>query len=651
MHKCSCGTEFEGKFCPECGAKWEEDKVCPKCGAKSTGSSRFCNECGHPFVGTNQKVQKEQKTSGGKLQKIYGVLSSVPAFAFVLFAILLFAFYAAPVAIMPEQEFLGEKIAAESYGNVYSMYSGILGEMPELKNAMLALIIVAVASAIYGVLVCVSRFTTFGEKRVNLGKNEYELSKLFSFGTFLFYLVYLVTGIIICSKISALDEGMGAIAAGSCPKMLIAFSIIFALIGAGSMVARNLLNKKIPELEQNEIKIKKEKELAEKNRKEEFYKTHQKPSFSTTMSKKEKVIYKHQLRMYNKAKEGTPSSALVWIDGHKAIISLVAVLLVVAIIGGSMLFTSLGNIFRVKTVEKIELGSSKQQVTKILGDPYLKSVTDYRWQYFSDEYLEVLTQIDKNTEQQEKAMEMGDEMKLLDLMNKEAELLEKLETITYAYIEINFEKTSSNGFGVSSVYLEPNKNDLATTSKKVVDKITVKNELKSVLVDCYHVDNRMIFLNQDVSSAKVNYKVSFKDGAYYSAYENQLTIENNKMLWNDMFASYESEVVFAGKSIASIVNGAWNTIDKSITNVVLPDSVTSIGEKAFYGCSSLTSIEIPNSVTSIGSYAFANCSSITNIIIPDSVTSIGEKAFSGCSSLETIEIPNSVTSIGDSAFV
>ena len=78
--------------------------------------------------------------------------------------------------------------------------------------------------------------------------------------------------------------------------------------------------------------------------------------------------------------------------------------------------------------------------------------------------------------------------------------------------------------------------------------------------------------------------------------------------------------------------------------------MTSIGDYAFYECSSLTSINIPNSVTSIGPGAFYICSALTSIKIPNSVTSIGSSAFSGCSSLTSINIPSSVTSIGDNAF-
>ena len=90
--------------------------------------------------------------------------------------------------------------------------------------------------------------------------------------------------------------------------------------------------------------------------------------------------------------------------------------------------------------------------------------------------------------------------------------------------------------------------------------------------------------------------------------------------------------------------------EKKVTNLVIPDSVTSIGDYAFSYCSGLTSITISDSVTSIGEDAFFNCDGLTSVTIGNSVTSIGDWAFAGCTGLTSITIGNSVISIGDDAF-
>ena len=96
------------------------------------------------------------------------------------------------------------------------------------------------------------------------------------------------------------------------------------------------------------------------------------------------------------------------------------------------------------------------------------------------------------------------------------------------------------------------------------------------------------------------------------------------------------------------LNGFPNA--KLAKKIVIPNSVTSIGDLAFAGCENLTSVEIPNSVTSIEENAFYGCKSLTSVKIPDSVTSIGEFAFRGCENLTSVEIPNSITHIEFFAF-
>jgi hypothetical protein len=87
-----------------------------------------------------------------------------------------------------------------------------------------------------------------------------------------------------------------------------------------------------------------------------------------------------------------------------------------------------------------------------------------------------------------------------------------------------------------------------------------------------------------------------------------------------------------------------------IIDLVIPNSVTTIGAYAFSRCSYLTSASIPNSVTSIGSAAFSGCSGLTSVNIPNSVTTIGASAFYGCTGINNVTIPNAITSIGVKAF-
>ena len=109
-----------------------------------------------------------------------------------------------------------------------------------------------------------------------------------------------------------------------------------------------------------------------------------------------------------------------------------------------------------------------------------------------------------------------------------------------------------------------------------------------------------------------------------------------------------SEIVIPS-SVTSIGKGAFSYC-VSLSEIVIPSSVTSIGDSAFSSCDSLSKIVIPSSVTSIGKGAFSRCYSLSEIVIPSSVTSIGKGTFSYCYSLSEIVIPSSVTSIGDSAF-
>lgn len=106
---------------------------------------------------------------------------------------------------------------------------------------------------------------------------------------------------------------------------------------------------------------------------------------------------------------------------------------------------------------------------------------------------------------------------------------------------------------------------------------------------------------------------------------------------------------YQGLPVKTIYQNAFKD-NNAVTSVIIPDSVTYIGNSAFYGCSNLTSIVFGDSVTVIGDFAFYKCDQISSVVIPDSVTSIGESAFDCCHSLTSVVIPDSVTYIGRQAF-
>jgi hypothetical protein len=137
----------------------------------------------------------------------------------------------------------------------------------------------------------------------------------------------------------------------------------------------------------------------------------------------------------------------------------------------------------------------------------------------------------------------------------------------------------------------------------------------------------------------------------YNEYDNACYLGNDANLYVVLIKAKSTDITSCeiNQNTQVIYYKAFSDCS-SLTNVTIPDGVTSIGGYAFSDCSSLTNVTIPDGVTSIGGYAFNNCISLTSITIPDSVVNIGNYAFCNCRSLTSITIPDSVTSIGIGAF-
>jgi len=150
------------------------------------------------------------------------------------------------------------------------------------------------------------------------------------------------------------------------------------------------------------------------------------------------------------------------------------------------------------------------------------------------------------------------------------------------------------------------------------------------------------------------YAVEIGEAKYLSKIEIPSTYNGKAVTEVGFFGSHHGETdklkeIIIPDSVTTIGNYAFNQCI-ALASVTIPDSVTTIGDYAFYNCDALTTVTIGNGVKSIGDSTFASCSALTSVTIPDSVTSIGDRAFEVCHSLTSVTIPDSVTTIGYMAF-
>lgn len=139
--------------------------------------------------------------------------------------------------------------------------------------------------------------------------------------------------------------------------------------------------------------------------------------------------------------------------------------------------------------------------------------------------------------------------------------------------------------------------------------------------------------------------------------------ENNEKyssLEGVLFSKDKTELIYYPQNKDGATYEIPNTVEKicakafkgsKLTSIIIPNSMTEIGNSAFEGASSITSITIPDTVKTIGDYAFCGCTSLTSITIPDLVTTIKDNVFYDCISLTNITIPKSVATIGSNAFL
>lgn len=182
---------------------------------------------------------------------------------------------------------------------------------------------------------------------------------------------------------------------------------------------------------------------------------------------------------------------------------------------------------------------------------------------------------------------------------------------------------------------------------------SIKGELISSVADSLYIPSTIksmhgsfsTFTNNPFKLAQLSsVVVDIDNPTYHSAGNCVIETATKKLI-----TGCKTSVIPDDDSVTSIGDGAFFECE-GLTSITIPDSVTSIRYESFRGCSGLTSVTIDNGVTIIGMYAFADCTALTSVDIGNGVTSIGWAAFSRCLSLASIIIPDSVTNIDYYAF-
>lgn len=271
MHKCAqCGAEFEGNFCPECGAKREDTKICPGCGAECKDKVRFCPDCGYSFVksvSASQTAQEsapvlqaesapaatvpqtesapapEAATQSNTLKKIYGVMRLLPSVLIAALAALNLLFFLADVGTMSA---MGE---SAGLGSVYKA----LGNGPdEIKAVITALLVADILTLLFS---AVFLYFTFNRaertKSAVIADKSVRLTDILAVCAALLCLVLFIIACVACGKISGLaGQSGGLFGMKSSPSAGVILALVFSLIAAIAIAAciagRYVLAKKNP---------------------------------------------------------------------------------------------------------------------------------------------------------------------------------------------------------------------------------------------------------------------------------------------------------------------------------------------------------------------------------------------------------------------
>lgn len=476
MNKCSkCGTEFEGKFCPECGTKYETTKICSVCGAQQKTAAKFCTECGSEFEKATESVfdtdidqiaqaadseqspqsqndkcadeierqtvrssveariaQKELATRPITVIAIDGrkILKYLPLVLFGLWAALLWAFYAA--IIVKSDGFFVERNV-----NLYDMLKESM--MSDMFDSARALISFAAISDAYFLIL-----TLVYWKSNRFGRN------LATSVSFVLHIAIIVCASVLSKQCKEFTEGFEELY-GNLPAVVISLTAVFAFLQACAVFASWYCGRNDPE-EQKE------------------------PKPNKRQSRTSKFVAKSKM----------------WVVAHKMWSVVIVCVLLVAIVLSIVLPITLCNNFRVGKVSQIEFGDSREKVKKILGEPNEYTSSDSTYHYYSNNAERIYDKIQSLTQHAASPTELREQIE---------QLHQELLSMDYKQIVVTFDSSG----GVSSVAMSLH--SLQTESEGSKNKFEVKK-----------VEPIPQFVENLTENTPLGVRVLFKNGNYQLRY-------------------------------------------------------------------------------------------------------------------------------------
>ena len=215
MNKCSkCGTEFEGKFCPECGTAASVKSVCPLCGSELKEGVKYCTNCGCNLAERPQPAQDVQTVV---VLEWRNLLRYLPLVLFALWAILLWAFFAS--TIVDGDGFFVDRV------NLYQMFKDDM--MVDLYSSGRALIVFAAISDAYLIALIFAYWK--GSRRV---------CNIFLYASYALYLAVIISAGVLSSDCKTFTEGVEEMY-GSLPAVVISLTAVFAFLQAAAIFLTN----------------------------------------------------------------------------------------------------------------------------------------------------------------------------------------------------------------------------------------------------------------------------------------------------------------------------------------------------------------------------------------------------------------------------